>query len=249
MKRGRQVSRLMVSAALAALAIAAPADIASATTIAPQPDQDTFLPPHGPLLLTRELRKTLVDGQEIISQRRYAVRFVPQGDGYRVEGELVGTAVQAPPELGQLADVERSRADEGLFPLILNRHGMIVEQQGANDAASTARTLAEAKAFLANSELSDADRSAALAMVTQLQEQARAAGGNWPADLFRPASGRHEVTRDIPLPDGSAGRVTVSITASDLPGGMLDRLQRRVITELNGTSRLSTETWTLAQLP
>lgn len=239
----------MVSVALAALSIAAPADIAHAATVAPRPDPDAFLPPHGPLLLTRELRKALADGQEVILRRRYAIRFVQQADGYRVEGELVGADVQAPPELGQLADVERARGDEGLFPLLLDRRGMIVGQRGADDEASTARTLAEAKAFLAKSELSETDRAAALAMVTRLQEQARAAGGNWPADLFRPVGGRREESRELPLPDGSAGRVTVSIMASDLPGGMLDRLQRRVITELNGTSRLSTETWTLAELP
>lgn len=249
MKRPQPVGRLMVGAALAALSVAAPADLAGAATIAPQADRDGFVPPRGPLLLTRELRKTLADGQEIVSRRRYAIRFVPQADGYRVEGELVGADVQAPPALADLAEVERTRSDDGLFPLLLDRGGMILEQRGADDPASTARTLAEARAFLARAELSEADRAAALAMVTRLQEQARAAGGNWPADLFRPASGRREESRELPLPDGSAGRVTVSITATDMPGGMLDRLQRRVVTELDGTSRLSTETWTLAELP
>ena len=39
------------------------------------------------------------------------------------------------------------------------------------------------------------------------------------------------------------------ITANEAPGGLLDRMQRQVVTELEGTQRLSTETWTLADLP
>lgn len=239
-------SRFLLGAALAALSAATTASAAAATA---HSSPGTFNPPAGPVLLTRELRKALSDGKEVVSRRRYAIRFHPNATGYRVEGELVGADVDAPPELAQLADVERTRSDEGLFPLALDRHGLILEQQGADDPAAAARTMAAARDFIVKAQMTDAERTAALAMVAKLQAQARAAGGNWPADLFRPASGEHQESRELPLPDGSTGKVTVTITATDAPGGLLDRLQRRVVTELGGSARLSTETWTLASLP
>jgi hypothetical protein len=237
--------QLMQGATLAALAAAAPACAAPARA-APA----AFHPPEAQVLLTRELRKALPDGEQIVSRRRYYIRFVPQGAGYGVEGDLVGAEVEAPPELARLAEVERTRSDEGLFPLMLDNAGMIVAQSGDNDPAAEARTMAEAKAYLAQqTELSEADRAAALAMVAKLQAQARASGGNWPADLFRPADGERRESRELPLPDGSAGKVTVTINASDTPDGLLANFQRQIVTELEGTSRLSTETWTLAAIP
>ena len=234
--------RLMQGAAMAALAAAAPACAAPAPAVA-----TAFHPPATPVLLTRELRKALPDGKEIVSRRRYAIRFVPQGAGFRVEGDLVGTEVEAPPELARLAEVERIRSDEGLFPLTLDASGMIVAQQGDHDPVAEARTIAEAKAYLAQqTQLSDEDRAAALAMVVKLQSQARASGGNWPADLFRPATGEREESREIPLPDGSAGKVKVTIAARNAPDGLLAQLRRNVETELAGTSQLSTELWSIA---
>ena len=123
------------------------------------------------------------------------------------------------------------------------------EQQQVHEDQTRERLLAAARDFIVKAQMTDAERTAALAMVAKLQAQARAAGGNWPADLFRPASGEHQESRELPLPDGSTGKVTVTITATDAPGGLLDRLQRRVVTELGGSARLSTETWTLASLP
>ncbi len=245
MNRGRLAARMMQGAALAALAAAAPACAAPA-----QSATSAFAPPQSPLLLTRELRKILPDGNEIVSRRRYAIRFVPQGSGYRVEGDLIGAEVEAPPELAGLAEVERTRSDGGLFPLTLDSAGMIVAQQGNHDAAAEARTMAEARTYLAaQTDLTDADRAAALAMVAKLQAQARAAGGNWPADLFRPADGERRESRELPLPDGSAGKVIVTINASETPTGLLAHFQRQVVTELAGTNGLSSETWTMAAIP
>ena len=241
-------NRFMLGAALVALT-AAPTMPVRAAAAPGQSAPAVFNPPAGSVLLTRELRKTLSDGKVIVSRRRYAIRFHPNATGYRVDGELVSADVEAPPELAQLADVERTRTDEGLFPLALDRDGLILEQQGADDPAAAARTMAAAREFLAKAQMTDAERAAALAMVAKLQTQARSAGGNWPADLFRPASGEHQESRELPLPDGSTGKVTVTITASDAAGGLLDRMQRRVVTELGGSARLSTETWTLATLP
>ncbi|MES2493847.1 MAG: hypothetical protein V4579_11285 [Pseudomonadota bacterium] len=240
--------RLLVGAALAGLSAAAASASAPQAPPSAQPASAAFTPPRGSVLFTRELRKILADGKEIVSRRRYAIRFEPAGSGFRVEGRLIGADVTAPAELAQLAEVERTRSDEGMFPLVLDREGLIVRQPGGDDPGAAERTIAAARAFLARSNLPEEEQAAALAMAAKLQAQARAAGGTWPADLFRPSSGQSRASRDLSLPDGSSGRVTVTITASKGTAGTLEQLRRDVVTELDGTERLSTETWTLAAL-
>ena len=168
-------SRFLLGAALAALSAATTAAAAAATA---HSSPGTSNPPAGSVLLTRELRNAPSDGKEVVSRCRYAIRFHPNATGYRVEGELVGADVDAPPELAQLAEAERTRSAEGLFPLALDRHGLILEQQGADDPAAAARTMAADRDFIAKAQMTDAERTAALAMMAKLQAQTRAAGGN-----------------------------------------------------------------------
>ena len=67
-----------------------PGQSARADQPGPQAGAGMFNPPPSPMLLTRELRRSLSDGKEVISRRSYAVRFTPEaGGGYRVDGRLV----------------------------------------------------------------------------------------------------------------------------------------------------------------
>jgi len=214
--------------------------------------QPEFAPPSEPMILTRELRRALGDGQQVVSRRSYAVRFVPAPGGWTVEGELVGTEVEAPPTVpAQLVALERQRGDGGLFPLGLDAHGMIVSQHGDHDPAVSAQAMAVVTASLAASTLSEADRAAALAMAQRIRAQASAAGGNWPVDLFRPSPGERSEVRQIPLGNGVEGRVTVTTAgaiADQDHAALIERFERKVLTETGGTSRLSVETWTLRHL-
>ncbi|MBA3054408.1 MAG: hypothetical protein FP826_05640 [Sphingomonadales bacterium] len=207
---------------------------------------DGFLPPHGTVVLTRELRKTLSDGKQFVTRRRYAIRFVSEGEGYVVMGDLVGSEVDGPAELADLAEIERTRAEAGPFPLHLDRAGMSTAQAGRDDPRAAAQTMQAASAYLAQSALAGADRTAALALAARLQAPARSADGNWPADLFRPARGERAETRELALSGGASGKVTTTISANNGPSGLLERLQRRIVTDFGGSSRLSVETWTLA---
>jgi len=204
-----------------------------------------FAPPEG-ALLTRELRKDFARGGELVSRRTYAIRFVPEGAGWRVEGNLVDNAVEAPPGVApELIALERNRADSGLFPLHLDAQGLIVRQAGGSDPANEAATITAAQGFLAG-KLPETDRAAAVAMAVALQARARSAGGTWPADLFRPRPGARREVRRLPVGNGSAGTVTITVSAADRADGLLERLERRVVTETAGSRRTSTETWTLA---
>lgn len=240
---------LLLGAALAAMTAAGGAQAAAGprSDSLPAPARPgAFAPPQGPLVLTREVRKDFARGGEIVSRRRYAIRFVPAGNGWRVDGRLADSAVEAPPGIApELIALERTRSDAGLFPLLLDSHGMIVRQNGSADPANEAATLKAAQAFLAG-KLSEADRAAAMAMAAKLQEQARRAGGNWPVDLFRPRHGEHSEVRALPVGNGSTGTVTITVAAAERPDGLLEKLERRVVTEAAGSRRLSIETWTLA---
>lgn len=239
-------------AALAACSAAAPALATGIEAEHPAPDANPdaaapFVPPHEPMVLTRELRKVMGDGKAFTARRSYAIRFVPEGEGWRVEGSLLSSEVEAPPGVPpQLAELERTRPDTGLFPLRLDRAGMIVDQQGARDPRTSAALLEQARATLARSSLSEAERRSAEALVIQLQAQAKAAGGNWPVDLFRPRDAARSETRALPLGPGMDGQVRVTVAAQEAPGGMMERMERKVVTETAGTRRTSVETWTLA---
>jgi hypothetical protein len=260
----RRKLELLLGATLAALAAHAPAARAGAAANPPTDPYSrlarpapgaapraAFAPPATPMVLTRELRRTLGDGQEVVSRRSYAVRFVPEGQGWTVEGEVVSSEVEAPPSVpAAIVALERGRSDDGLFPLRLDGEGLIVAQQGSSDPASAERALAVVRARLADAGLSPADRAAAVAMAEQLQRQSRSAGGNWPVDLFRPANGERSEVRTVPLGNGAEGRVTVTTAAATASSrtGLVDRFERKVLTETGGTSRLSVETWTLRRL-
>lgn len=239
--------RLLLGAALAGASLAAASLAPTPASAAEQPT--AFVAPADPLLLTRELRKSLVDGNEVVSRRHYEVRFVPTPHGWRVDGQLLGAEVEAPPELAELAEIERTRADDDLFPLQLDAAGQILPQPRATDAGTAAQVSQAATRLLASAQLSPAERQSAMAMVARLQAEGQATGGTWPADLFRAAPGTQTRQRDIPLADGSSGQVTVTLTVAGhaVPQASLPaRVQRRIVTDLAGTTRQSVETWTLA---
>ena len=237
----RRLDRAL-GAALVTLAV--PATMAAAPPA--MAEAPRFRAPTGPLVLTREVRRALADGQELVVRRRYLVHFAPAADGWTVIGDLAGVEVEAPADLAEMAQVERARPDAGLFPLQLDRAGLIVARPDPAATVDAARSRAAISAYLARTDLSETERAQASAMAARLQSQGQAAGNAWPADLFRPLPGARSEQRDIVLPDGRTGRVVVRIEAADGVGGLLSHMERQTVTELDGTRRLSLERWTLA---
>lgn len=246
-RRAAERLRLERLLGVAMVALVAPAALCAApATLASAPQ---FRAPTGPCVLTREVRRTLADGQEIVIRRRYAIRFAPIADGTRVDGDLIGVEVEAPADMTGLADVERSRPDNGLFPLELDSAGLIVARPAAAPSVDAARARTAMAAYLQRQDLTGPERAAALTMAARLQAQAQTTGNTWPADLFRPATAPRQEQRELPLPDGRAGRITATIEASGGTGGLLAWLERRVVTEMDGTARRSVERWSLEQRP
>lgn len=177
--RPRQRAALVL-AGLAALAL--PCTPLAAETAEP----GRFTPPAEPLLLTRTVIRPLRDGAEIVVVRRYRIRFVPQDSGYRLDGELVGSAVEAPPALASLAALLREQPEPGPFPAAVDRAGMILPAPaGADRAPGRAGAVAAAGALLAHNGAGTAPELRAA-----LQTMATATpGSGWPAFLFNPGPG------------------------------------------------------------
>ncbi len=219
------------------LAVSIPAEFSSPRT--------GFSPPQDAMLLTRIVTRSLPGGSQLVVSRTYEVRFVPDADGFRVDGQLVDCTVDAPTHLASLAEIERKRADNGLFPMSLDGAGRILT--GSRPKGGQSFKLA-ASAFTSEVNqrvASPGDRQQALAFVRQVEAQA--AGSQWPADLFYPATARKTEDRVIPLGDGTEGQVTIDQEASlAAPGRIFSRFARIVTTRLEGTTRVMREEWSLA---
>lgn len=196
------------------------------------------------MVLTRVLRRPLPGGIEISTQRSYEIRFIREGAGYRIEGNLIEVTVDAPRQFEALAALERGRTDAGMFPMQIDGGGRFVvpgkpqSQPVAQEAGRIAQGLVPAG--LVPAEARDASSFIA-------QTSARPVLTAWPDDLFKPAPGKQRSSQIVPLPGGKTGQVLVEIQADvDQGTGLVTTFQREVTTHLGDTTRVTIETWKLA---
>lgn len=221
---------------------AGPASLAAQDS---QSAQTAFVAPAEPMKLTRVLERRLGDGNAIVVSRSWRVRFVPRAAGYRVEGEQIAVAVEAPPRLAQLAEVERNKPQSGDFPILLDDAGQIVGDESADPSAIPGLTEA-ARAFL--SDRPEARRGEALQYVAAVQQAGARMASRWPRDLFFPVVPREE-RRKLPLPGGGEGALQVGFQGSlDPAGRRLATARRRIVTQVGESERVSLETWRLEPL-
>lgn len=203
-----------------------------------------FSPPEGPVLMSRTLVRNLPDGKEVRTVRNYRVWFTTDGDGFRIDGELAGVKVEAPPILAGLAAIERNRTDPNLFPVLLDRTGRILPRGAQVSDGARVRAAALGQAMLNEATLDPAIRNQAGMM---LQQVSAAASGRtaWPVDLFNPAVPESREKRPIALPAGEQGSIEIVVRASGRgPGHLPGLVERLVETELDGSRRTSREVWT-----
>lgn len=243
MTRGRRPISPVWLAGVAALvpspALAAIRDTPAMTSPA------AFEPPEGPFVLTRVLERSLPDGKAVVARRSYSVRFVRDGKGYRLDGSLLSVSVEVPEVLEALAELERRRTDTGLFPMRIDAAGTLLpaESHAARDPV-VATAAQHVSLAISGAGLSPSEIRQAHAFVDRVRSQPM--HSEWPADLFMPRTGRRQQLVPVPLPDGKSGEVSVVLEARAGSGGLLSWFRRTVTTELAGTTRRSTETWTLA---
>lgn len=243
-----QMSQRPSPSLLSALAAALPLLAAGVASSAQAEPPVVFAPPSAPMLLTRTLRRSLSDGREVISRRRYELHFLRDGDGFRVEGRLIDSSVEAPPVLHALAEIERTRPDSGLFPMRLDATGLIIPEASAPSAEARRQAASQAAAQIRGSAMSSAQKETALGSLGQFAAQG--AQTPVPLDLFRPAPGRHVESREVAMPDGGQGLITIEIDATpSTRGPLLATLDHTITTALGTDRRVVTEQWALLPEP
>lgn len=208
--------------------------------------QAQFAPPSEQFMLTRTVTRNLSDGKQIIVTRRYVIQFVVDGLGYMLNGSQLDVAVQVPPMLSGLAEIERKRTESGLFPAWVDATGLIAQKPGA--ASHSDRAIADmgnaAQSLLSQSGLAADRKQESSLYLGQLTTQP--AGSPWPADLFRATPGERHQHRVIALAGGGQGEVNIVVRVAPLmPCGLPTSFEREITTVLEGTSQVSRELWTL----
>lgn len=212
---------------------------------APQP----FAPPATPMLYTRRLERGLVGGASLTVTRSFAVRFVREADGFRVEGEQVEVAVEAPPQLDALARLERERVETALFPLQLDSAGSIRQGADAIESAQLDAAVREAAAQIERGQHTTDERAELRAFVETVHRSSTALLTELPRDLFAPGDAPREERRVLDLPGGITGLVRMTFAASrDLATGLMREARREVVTEIADDRRRTVESWSLAPL-
>lgn len=240
----KRAAALCFGVALLALA---PIDSA-AVGARPVTASDRFVAPPGDMVMARTLIRELSDGKQILVKRSYRIRFARTAQGYRVDGDLIGVEVDAPPVLASLIDLEKRRVDTGLFPLQLDTRGMLARQNTEKvDMSYRAELQSRANAILARNAGGKPD-PASTAAVARIAT--RSPNSPWPQDLFHPVPGERQIERTVTLSDGRSGKVLIVVKVGELlPCGIPLRFERVVTTLLGGSSMVSHEVYTFAMAP
>lgn len=201
--------------------------------------------PERPLRLRRELERGLGGGASLLVTREWECRFSALESGARIEARQLAVTVDAPPPLASLAEIERKREVTGLFPMTLDSNGVIVGwpegDASIQHAVERASRLIEERAREQNAsqdvrrQLAEIGRTAA-SLVSQV-----------PRDLFFPQAGKRSESRALDLPGGAEGSYEVSVSVSAEPAsGLLRQSERRIVTRIGDSARVSRETWAIA---
>lgn len=204
--------------------------------------------PGGPFELERILTRGLADGAAIVVTRRWQIRFAPRKPGLTVDGRQIFVDVSAPPVLAPLAALERARSTAGMFPIALDEQGLIVNVDASADDTPLQRAIA-ASLEMFRSRAGDEAANDATHFMTELARAGSAAVSATPRDLFFPASAPDSSTRQIDLPGGGSGSISVETAASVDPAtGLLRSIRRSVRTRIADDERRASELWALSRL-
>lgn len=201
--------------------------------------------PTRPIRLTRELRRDLGGNDRLTVVRSWDCSFESHGEGARVSARQVDVEVSAPLALARMAEIERDRAVTGLFPMELDRSGLITgwpddRAQGIEPAVTRALQ------SLASLDLSEDDAADARRYLSAIGRTAAAIVSQVPRDLFFPETGRSSENRAVTLPDGTPGSYEVTIEARvDPVSGFLRSSERRIVTRIDTSERTASERWSI----
>lgn len=209
-------------------------------------DARTVVFPSAPMVLRRELERGLMDGNAIVVVREWQCSFAPDAGGCTVSGRQTMVDVAAPRSLAALAEIERRRAVDGLFPLVLDRSGQITAGPASSDGRAIQHAIETARAVFEGLPAAVVAAADPDAFLRQVNATAAEMVSRVPRDLFFPTPGTTTDARDIALDDGETGRIEVVVEAQAQPGsGLLASSQRTVRTSVGESVRVSREAWSM----
>lgn len=201
--------------------------------------------PTDRIRLRRTLERGLGDGKAVIVTREWDCRFVRLSIGARIDGQQVAVSVDTPKALAALADIERKREVSGLFPMELDRSGAIVGWSDQN--ANIAQAVAQAAREIDRKAMEQSAQADVRRYLAELGKTAASLVSQVPRDLFFPAPGKRSESRKLALPGGGTGTYEVTISATARTSdGLLAQSERRIVTRIADSTRVSRETWSVA---
>lgn len=196
-------------------------------------------------MLTRELG----DGAAIVVTRRWCLAFSAAEAGILVGGEQTFSEVAAPPALAAFAALEKARSTSGLFPIRLDPMGHIAGSERGMDAAHLMRAIEAARALVERDAARPGARRDAHSFMAQLAGMGAQAVSTIPRDLFFPSPERSSATRQVALPNGDTGMISIDTAASvHAETGLLRTSERVIVTRIGPNARTSRESWALTPL-
>lgn len=222
---------LRTAAGLALLPLLAPR-VAQAAA-----DGSAIAPPSCDMIYRRTVMRTLPGGIGLTATRDFRVRFNARDAGYLVDGAQVAARVEAPTNLAALARLEEQRVEQGVFPLVLDRSGRIVDGLAVPRDLNVPEALEDVRRRFEDHG----------AEVSQLLDALSASITAYlPLDLFAPRQDEQEQRQEITLPWGQTGEVLVRFSATrSAETGLMRLATRDVVTMLEGEERRSAERWEL----
>jgi len=205
--------------------------------------------PEGQFELERVLRRGLADGQEIAVTRRWTIDFSQAANGQvAVSGTQSFAAVDAPPALEALARIEEQRVETGLFPMLLDEGGHIATGPEDGSIAPIPQEAVSSALDYARQRAPGPDPAAASRrFLADLSQHGDRWLTLWPSDLFFPVPRDRTARKDMTLPDGTQGVVSMRESASVRDAsGLLERYLREATTSTATMTRKGSESWTLA---
>lgn len=207
-----------------------------------------FAPPTGEMLYHRGIKRILLGGASIEVTRSYTVQFEPVRSGFRVEGHQVSVDIQAPANLREYFQLEEERVESGVFPLMLDWAGQIIDGESSLLSPQVEQALAAMNRQLQSSTHAPRGADELTLMIDSLHQAGTALTSQLPRDLFAPVEAFRQQAREIALPWGEAGAVSTAFRAkSDPETGLMREAQRDVVTRLSGQERRMQEFWHLAR--
>jgi hypothetical protein len=218
--------------------------LASGRVMAQQPGEGTgFTPPSGLMVYRRILARQLPGGAQLRVARDFSVQFASSGGGFEVSGHQIAVQVEAPAAIGRFAELEEQRIETGIFPLLLDQSGRIVDGQEARPSEEFVLALDDAR------RRHDGSSDEAELLVQALHATGSRLTSQLPADLFAPEQTAREAREEILLPWGDSGEVVTLFQAARDPGtGLMRAARRDVVTRLGSDERRSGEEWQLFRI-